>query len=128
LAALRALTKLIEVANSLLCARKATPLGVMRRRLQQLAPLIAPVGFALRKSRVKAVFGVKPDELPPAEFQFRSSCNSRDCAAHAEAVASQGRICLGADQQRQWVRHWRPTALVLDLGRFASFDAYRDAI
>jgi hypothetical protein len=122
------LTKLIEVANFLLCARKATPLAVTRRRLQHLAPLIAPVRFALRKNRVKAVFGVEPAELPPAVFQFRSSCNSRDCAAHVEAVASQGRICLGAGQQRLWDRLWRPTALVLDLGRFANFDAYRDAI
>jgi hypothetical protein len=122
------LTKLIEVANSLLSARKATPLAVMRRRLQQLAPLIAPVRFALRKRRVKAVFGVGPAELPPATFRFRSSCHSRDCAAHVEAVASQGRICLGVDQQRRWAQLWRPTALVLDLGRFANFDAYRDAV
>jgi hypothetical protein len=122
------LTKFIEVAGSFLRARNATPLALMRRQIQRLALLIAPIRFALGKSRMKAVFGVEPAELRPAAFRFRPSCQSPDCAAHVEAVASQSRICRRADRPGRWARLWTPTPLILDLGRFANFDAYRNAV
>jgi hypothetical protein len=83
---------------------------------------------AFRKRRVKAIFGIDLVKLRPATFNFRQTCHTPSCDASVEIVACYARECLPAEKAGRWSGLLYPTPLVLDLSRFANFDAYRNAV
>jgi hypothetical protein len=97
--------------------------GVGRR------PWLIDLGRAIfRKRRVKAIFGTDLDKLSPAVFSFHHTSHAASCDGTVELVAFFARTCLRAEQVARWSGLLHPTPLVLDLGRFANFEAYRKAV
>jgi len=123
--------EVIEIARALRQSRNtmlpAFTYRVMRAVGQQVW-FINLGRAAFRKRRVKAIFGTGLFNLRPAAFSFRQTCHATSCDGPAELVAFYARTCLRAEQAGRWSGLLRPTPLVLDLGRFANFDAYRDAV
>ncbi|WP_152428425.1 hypothetical protein [Methyloferula stellata] len=123
--------KLINRARALWRVRNPMLLGFtwhLMRAVGRQSWLIDLGRAIFRKRRVKAIFGTDLVKLRPAAFSFHQTCHASGCDPTVELVASYARICLRAEQAARWSGLLYPTPLVLDLGRFATFDIYRKAV
>ena len=102
-----------------------SPLALARRLIGRLSSWIDPLRIAWGKRQLETVFSTPRGMVEPAIFRFESDCAAPQCAAHAEALALESRVCARAGQERYWSALGRPTALVIELKRYRSFEEYR---